>query len=114
MSDKPTKTTPWKYYNFFVEPNYYDFVNDEGSITRGFNACVPAFQLADVFYRYYARHDPTKILDWKKPKDLHIHLSAMVACTLFRRHRVRRFDGIGGASWRGGSLRGSLSLRLCA
>ena len=26
-----------------------------------------------------------------------------MACTRFRRHRVRCFDGTGGASWRGGS-----------
>ena len=37
-----------------------------------------------------------------------------LACTRFRRHRVWCFDGTGGASWRGGSLRGSSSLRLCA
>jgi hypothetical protein len=36
-----------------------------------------------------------------------------LACTRFRRHRVRCFDGTGGASWRGGSLRESSSLRLC-
>ena len=34
-----------------------------------------------------------------------------VACTRFRRHRVRCFDGAGGGSWRDGSLRGSSSLR---
>jgi len=37
-----------------------------------------------------------------------------VACTRFRRHRVRCFDGTGGASWRGGSSRESSSLRQCA
>lgn len=37
-----------------------------------------------------------------------------MACTRFRRHRVRCFHGTGGASWRGGSLRESSSLRLCA
>jgi len=36
-----------------------------------------------------------------------------LACTRFHRHRVRCFDGTGGGSWRGGSLRGSSSLRLC-
>ena len=36
-----------------------------------------------------------------------------LACTRFRRHRVRCFDGTGGESWRDGSLRGSSSLRLC-
>jgi hypothetical protein len=40
--------------------------------------------------------------------------SATMACTRFRRHRVRCFDGAGGGSWRDGSLRGSSSLRLCA
>ena len=34
-----------------------------------------------------------------------------LACTRFRRHRVRCFTGTGGGSWRGGSLRGSSSLR---
>jgi len=37
-----------------------------------------------------------------------------LACTRFRRHRVRCFDGAGGGSWRGVSLRGSSSLRRCA
>jgi hypothetical protein len=37
-----------------------------------------------------------------------------VACTRFRRHRVRCFDGAGGGSWKGGSLRESSSLRRCA
>ena len=38
--------------------------------------------------------------------------SLVLACTRFQRHRVRCFDGTGGVSWRGGSLRGSSSLRL--
>jgi hypothetical protein len=37
-----------------------------------------------------------------------------MACTRFRRHRVRCFDGAGGGSWRDGSLRESSSLRPCA
>jgi hypothetical protein len=41
-------------------------------------------------------------------------LAREMACTRFRRHRVRCFDGAGGGSWRDGSLRGSSSLRLCA
>jgi hypothetical protein len=39
--------------------------------------------------------------------------SVGVACTRFRRHRVRCFDGSGGVSWRDGSLHASSSLRLC-
>ena len=38
---------------------------------------------------------------------------ARLACTRFRRHRVRCFDGTGGVSWSDGSLRESSSLRLC-
>jgi len=37
-----------------------------------------------------------------------------LACTRFRRHRVRCFDGAGGGSWRDEGSRGSSSLRLCA
>jgi hypothetical protein len=40
------------------------------------------------------------------------HLSDL-ACTRFRGHRVRCFDGTGGVSWSDGSLHGSSSLRLC-
>ena len=36
-----------------------------------------------------------------------------LACTRFRRHRVRCFDGAGGGSWRDGSLLESSSLRRC-
>ncbi len=36
-----------------------------------------------------------------------------LACTRFRRHRVRCFDGTGGGSWKGGSLHASSSLRQC-
>jgi hypothetical protein len=42
-----------------------------------------------------------------------VFTAVCVACTRFRRHRVRCFDGTGGESWRDGSLRGSSSLRLC-
>jgi hypothetical protein len=38
---------------------------------------------------------------------------AILACTRFRRHRVRCFYGTGGGSWRDEDLRGSSSLRLC-
>jgi hypothetical protein len=37
-----------------------------------------------------------------------------LACTRFRRHRVRCFDAAGGGSWRVGSSRGNSSLRPCA
>ena len=43
-----------------------------------------------------------------------VRSNARLACTRFRRHRVRCFHGTGGASWRGGSSRESSSLRRCA
>jgi cellulose biosynthesis protein BcsQ len=50
--------------------------------------------------------------DWL-PKEIETYEALSMACTRFRRHRVRCFIGTGGGSWRGGSLRGSLSLSLC-
>jgi hypothetical protein len=49
---------------------------------------------------------------YRNPKICYPH--GYLACTRFRRHRVRCFNGTGGGSWRGGSLRGSSSLRPCA
>jgi adenylosuccinate synthase len=42
-----------------------------------------------------------------------VPVSMLLACTRFRRHRVRCFDGTGGGSWRDEGLRGSSSLRRC-
>ena len=55
-----------------------------------------------------------RILDFKNrtsDSGLYSLNGSLVACTRFRRHRVRCFDGTGGGSWRDGSLRGSSSLR---
>jgi hypothetical protein len=40
-------------------------------------------------------------------------IQPILACSRFRRHRVRCFYGTGGESWRDEGLRGSSSLRLC-
>ena len=53
-----------------------------------------------------------KTVDEKLQSTLEARLGEL-ACTRFRRHRVRCFYGTGGESWTGGSLHGSLSLRLC-
>ena len=42
------------------------------------------------------------------------HERGHLACTRFRRHRVRCFYGTGGESWSDEGLRGNSSLRLCA
>jgi len=57
-----------------------------------------------------------RILDFKNrtsDSGLYSLNGSLVACTRFRRHRVRCFDGAGGGSWRDGSSRGSSSLRPC-
>ena len=59
------------------------------------------------------------ILPWESPVDFEkLHSSFKdewhpLACTRFRRHQVRCFNGTGGASWSVGNLRGNSSLRLC-
>jgi hypothetical protein len=53
-----------------------------------------------------------KLHEYRVVVDL-IDGEGVLACTRFRRHRVRCFDGAGGGSWRDGSLRASSSLRLC-
>jgi hypothetical protein len=61
-------------------------------------------------------HVLNKELDLKNVDSFYAALRKLVqavACTWFRRHRVRCFNGTGGASWNVGSLRGSSSLRLC-
>jgi hypothetical protein len=59
------------------------------------------------------------VLRFEAARRMHIHTIACVrvghlACTRFRRHRVRCFDGAGGGSWRDGSLRESSSSRRYA
>jgi hypothetical protein len=48
-----------------------------------------------------------KLAAWKRDH-------GAMACTRFRRHRVRCFYGTGGASWNDEDLPGNSSLRLCA
>jgi hypothetical protein len=69
------RTTPWKFYELLVLPNYEDYCEAEDDVRRGFNASVAAFQLADIFLKYYERVDPSKIARWPRAKALHRHLS---------------------------------------
>jgi len=59
---------------------------------------------------------PTKLLYPVEKKDYNTDefVADQLACTRFRRHQVWCDNGTGGGSWRGGSLRGSSSLKLCA
>ena len=49
----------------------------------------------------------------EKPEAQFLFRRTYLACTRFRRHRVRCFNGTGGGSWRGGSLHESSSLKRC-
>jgi len=68
------QTTPRLFYEFFVLPNYEDFSRKPQDVRLGFNACLSAFQQADVFYNYCTRRDPERISAWPKPKNLLISL----------------------------------------
>src|SRR5689334_16437720 len=59
-------------------------------------------------------HLPSVVKAERRHQMLERARKLLLACTRFRRHRVRCFDGAGGRSWKDGSLRGSSSLRLCA
>jgi hypothetical protein len=67
-------TTPRDFYDFFVHPNYTEFLQTPLDIRRGFNASLSAFQQADIFYAYYKRHDPSQIRTWPSKKALLIDL----------------------------------------
>lgn len=71
------RTTPHSYYELFVRPNFWDYLETPDDARLGFNAAVSAFQLADVFHAFYTREDPEIVRPWKKPKSLHIHLSKL-------------------------------------
>jgi hypothetical protein len=57
------RTTPHVYYNLFVAPNLYDYL-EAPSINRAYNASATASYLADVMYAFYGRNDPNKISQW--------------------------------------------------
>ena len=65
---------------------------------------VPASPKLNYIHRFVGRVEIEWYLDVEAKR---------LACTRFRRHRVRCFNGTGGASWSGGSLRASSSLRRC-
>jgi hypothetical protein len=67
-------TTPNSYYELFVVPNLEDYLKEPDNIRLGFNACVSAYQLGDIVYAYWTRHDPSKIVQWRELKHLHREL----------------------------------------
>ena len=50
-----SRTTPHSYYKLFVVPIFEDYLRAADDIRLGFNASVPAFQLADVMHTFYSK-----------------------------------------------------------
>jgi hypothetical protein len=71
-----SRMTPWGYYEAFVLHNLWDYERSPYDIRLGMNACVSAFQLADVMYFYYKRKKPDRIQPWPKKKDFLTDLSS--------------------------------------
>lgn len=56
---------PEDFYETFVHGNYEDFLQDTGCVRRAFNAAVSASHLADHYFNYYKKHDPSKVKSFK-------------------------------------------------
>jgi hypothetical protein len=74
------RTTPHSYYEAFVFPNFGDYRERSADIRRGFNACVDASQLADIFFNFYKENDPLGIARWGSLSALRIDLCKREPC----------------------------------
>jgi integrase len=84
---------------------------EAGTVKGGATRVVPLHRhlVLQGFLKFVARHGNGPL--FYKPDSS--GTTSDVACTRFRRHRVRCFDGAGGGSWRDGSLPANSSLGLC-
>lgn len=73
-----SRTTPQSYYKLFVVANFEDYVRIPDDIRLGFNASLPAFQLADVMHTFYSDEDRSKISQWPKIENFYEHLKKLV------------------------------------
>jgi hypothetical protein len=60
---------PDEFFRNFVEGNFKDFTEKEGSVRRGFNAAVAAFHMADHYFNYCKRNYPEKIVRFSSRKN---------------------------------------------
>jgi hypothetical protein len=72
-----SRTTPQSYYELFVVANFEDYLRSPDDIRLGFNASVPAFQLADVMWTFYNDEDPSQISQWPKLENFYEHLKIL-------------------------------------
>ncbi len=66
---------PYNFYSAFVEGNYYDFSDEPDNVRKGINAALSAFHMADQYFFYYKKNDPSKISSYTKRKDFLIYLA---------------------------------------
>ena len=67
--------TPDEFFLAFVKANYDDCVEHPGCVRRAFNAAVSASQLADHYFAYFHRHDPSKIASFRNLGNFINHIS---------------------------------------
>lgn len=53
--------TPDEYFQAFVIGNYEDFAEQPDCVRRGFNAAIAASHMADHYFKYFRKNDPTRI-----------------------------------------------------
>jgi hypothetical protein len=75
--------TPDQYFDSFVLGNYNDFIARPDCIRRGFNAAIAASHMADHYFKYYKRNDPTKVSKFSEIRD-YLNYISQKKCGHFR------------------------------
>ncbi len=66
--------TPDEFFWAFVLGNYKDYRDYPGSVRRAFNVAVSASHLADHYFTYSKKHNPSVVSDYEKIGDFIEHL----------------------------------------
>lgn len=72
----PIAMTPDQFFEAFVQGNYDDYFNHQDCIRRAFNAAISASHMADHWFEYYKRHDPSRISQFNCIGDVVNHISS--------------------------------------
>jgi len=71
----PIKMTPEEYFEAFTLGNYNDFIDDPSNVMRAFNSAVAASHLADCYYNFYKKNQPSLIKKYKSLADFINYIS---------------------------------------
>lgn len=66
---------PNRFFSVFVEKNFEDFDNDPGNVRKGLNSAISTFHMADHYYNYYEKNNPSKIDSYGNRTNFLKHLS---------------------------------------